>query len=42
MLWASRQPRADVDRMIDAVANDIGFGFRRADLDRALNASGNA
>ncbi len=31
LFWASRRPRADLDRMIDDVANDIGFGFRRTD-----------
>ena len=36
LFWASRRPRAELDRMIDDVANDIGFGFRRANLDRAL------
>jgi len=36
LFWASRRPRAELDRMIDDVASDIGFGFRRADLDRAL------
>lgn len=36
LFWASRQPRAELDRMIDDVASDIGFGFRRAYLDRAL------
>jgi 3-hydroxyacyl-CoA dehydrogenase len=36
LFWASRRPRADLNRMIDDVDGDIGFGFRRADLDRAL------
>jgi 3-hydroxyacyl-CoA dehydrogenase len=36
LFWASRRPRAELDRMIDDVASDIGFGFRRANLDRAL------
>ena len=36
LFWASRRPRAELDRMIDDVGSDIGFGFRRADLDRAL------
>lgn len=36
LFWASHRPRADLNRMIDDVAGDIGFGFRRADLDKAL------
>ena len=36
LFWSSRQPRANLNRMIDAVAGDIGFGFRRADIDKAL------
>jgi 3-hydroxyacyl-CoA dehydrogenase len=36
LFWASRRPRAELDRMIDDVGSDIGFGFRRADLDHAL------
>ena len=38
LFWASRRPRAELDRMIDDIASDIGFGFRRADLDRVLAA----
>lgn len=37
MLWASRQERSVINGIIDAVASDIGFGFRRADLGRALD-----
>ena len=36
LFWASRQPRALLDRMVDDAGSDIGFGFRRADLDGAL------
>ena len=32
LFWAARQPRDALARMIDDVAGDIGFGFRRADL----------
>lgn len=36
LLWASRQDQAALNRILDEVAADIGFGFRRADLDHGL------
>ena len=32
LFWASRLPPDEVERMVDDVARDIGFGFRRADF----------
>lgn len=36
LFWAGRQPRDELDRILQDVSNDIGFGFRRGDLDRVL------
>jgi len=36
LFWASRQPRDELERILEDVSNDIGFGFRRGNLDRAL------
>ena len=38
LFWASRQPRAALERMIDDLVADIGFGFRRGDIGRGLAA----
>ncbi|MGE3989050.1 3-hydroxyacyl-CoA dehydrogenase NAD-binding domain-containing protein [Pseudorhodoplanes sp.] len=36
LFWVSRQDRKKIEQQIDKVAADIGFGFRRANLDRAF------
>ena len=37
LFWASRQPRAEIEAGLDALAASVGHGFRRGDVDKVLD-----
>jgi 3-hydroxyacyl-CoA dehydrogenase len=37
LFWASRQPRAEIDAALDALAASVGYGFRRGDVGKVLD-----
>ena len=37
LFWASRQPRAEIDAALDALAASVGHGFRRGDVGKVLD-----